>query len=85
VEETTFDIFSGIPDKNALWLEAVTGLENARQRMDQIARKTPGDYFLFSVQAHRILVKTNTLTKLESAPPSTNAGATPEFTSTCFK
>jgi hypothetical protein len=41
-----FDIFSGWPN-NAIWIEAVEGLSNARERMGQIAGENPGRYFLF--------------------------------------
>lgn len=41
------DIFSGTP-KNAMWIEAVQGLSNARERMQQIAAEKPGQYFLLT-------------------------------------
>ena len=46
--ESTFDIFSGHLGEDALWLEAVEGLSNARERMQKIAEQTPGAYFVFS-------------------------------------
>ena len=39
-----FAIFSGSIDKDALWLETAEGLANARQRMNEIAAKSPGKY-----------------------------------------
>jgi len=59
MNETTFDIFSGAPEENGLWIEAVEGLSNARQRMGQIAAQTPGKYFLFSRSSHSILTRIN--------------------------
>src|SRR5215469_7568178 len=43
-----FDIFRGVPDKNAVWVETVVGLSSARERMEQIARAQPDTYFVFS-------------------------------------
>ena len=42
-----FDIFSGT-QKNAAWIETVEGLSAARERLQQIAGKKPGQYFIFS-------------------------------------
>ena len=55
--EPRFDIFSGTPDKDAVWVECVCGLSNARERMERIAAQKPGRYFLFSVLSHSVLVK----------------------------
>jgi len=44
----TFEIFSGAPEEHGLWVEAIEGFSNARQRMGQIAAEKPGKYFLFS-------------------------------------
>jgi len=60
-----FDIFSGVPDKNAVWIETVAGLSNARARMEAIAAQEPGHYFVFSPRDHTILAKTETQTKQE--------------------
>lgn len=49
MQEPTFDVWSGTPEKNARWLETVAGLANARQRMKELAAQTPGHYFIFSV------------------------------------
>jgi len=49
MQEPTFDIWSGIPEKSGKWLETVAGLGNARRRMKDLAARTPGKYFIFSV------------------------------------
>ena len=67
-KEPTFDIFCGVPDKNATWYEAVEGLANARERMEQIARIRPGSYFVFSRQDHSILARTETICKAARMP-----------------
>jgi hypothetical protein len=61
--EPRFDIFSGQIDKNALWIETVEGLSNARERMEQIAAEKPGQYFIFSSLSHAVLAQVETFTR----------------------
>jgi hypothetical protein len=63
--EPTFDIFAGGPEKDPVWVEAVQGLSDALERMEQIAQKTPGQYFVFSIGSHAILARTETFKKPE--------------------
>lgn len=60
MSEPIFDIFQGSSDKDAIWLEAVPGLANARQRMEEIAKGAPGQYFVFAPQSHSILARIDT-------------------------
>lgn len=60
MENTTFDIWSGTPRKTGQWLETVTGLNNARKRMTEIAGETPGPYFIFSAWNGYILDQIDT-------------------------
>jgi hypothetical protein len=73
--EPKFDIFSGAPDKDAVWVECVRGLSNARERMEQIAAKKPGRYFLFSNLSHSILAKIETFSKPQSVSAKSNNAA----------
>ena len=57
---TMFDIFSGSVDKDAIWIEAVEGLGNAKDRMDELAAKSPGKYFVFCSFSHTVMAVTNT-------------------------
>lgn len=57
MKETTFDIFSGEPDRAPVWIDAVDGLSKARARLQDIAAEKPGKYFLFSVCSGSILVR----------------------------
>jgi hypothetical protein len=66
-----FDIFSGAIDKNARWLEAVGGLENAKRRMDEIATKSPGRYFVFCDFSHTVIALTDTLPEMASEARAT--------------
>ena len=59
-QEPRFDIFSGSPDKDAMWVEAVSGLAKARERMEELAGEVPGRYFVFSTHSHTLLAKIDT-------------------------
>jgi hypothetical protein len=67
VDEETFEIFSGAPEENGLWVEAVEGLSSAHQRMGQIALEKPGEYFLFSSTDQSILTRVSTRSRTMSA------------------
>lgn len=56
----TFDIFSGVPGRDAVWVCAVEGLANAKERMDEIAAAQPGPYFVCFVHSKEILARTDT-------------------------
>jgi hypothetical protein len=55
-----FDIFSGTVDKDVLWIEAVEGLGSAKRRMDEIAAKKPGAYFVFHAPTQEVVAATDT-------------------------
>ena len=59
-QEPRFDIFSGSPDNDAMWIEAVCGLAAARERMEELALQIPGRYFLFSIHSRTLLAKIDT-------------------------
>jgi hypothetical protein len=61
-----FDIFSGAIDMKAHWLEVVEGLENAKRRMEEIAAKSPGKYFVFCDFSHTVIALTNTSSEMAS-------------------
>jgi hypothetical protein len=44
---STFDIFK-VTSGGPLWLEAVQGLEKAKERMAHLALTSPGEYFVHS-------------------------------------
>jgi hypothetical protein len=60
MDEPTFDIFSGANDKDAVWIESVAGLTQARERMQKIALDKPGQYFVFGPSSHSILARIDT-------------------------
>lgn len=59
-EVPKFDIFSGASDRDAIWVCAVRGLANAKERMDEIAVERPGRYFIFNADERAILAETET-------------------------
>jgi len=74
-EEPQFDIFSGSPTEDVLWIEAVPGLESARQRMQEVASRVPGKYFLFSASSQTILAQVDTIGDTGNPPGQTRRGA----------
>ncbi len=70
MQNLTFDIFSGELEKDARWLEAVQGLESAKDRMKKIASETPGKYFIFCT-SHRSVV--DTIETFNGSSSATNA------------
>ena len=63
MKEPTFDIFSGTPNEDEEWVEAIAGLSNARERMGEIAARNPGKYFLFSIGRQSVLAQVHTFKK----------------------
>lgn len=74
MQEPLFDIFSGKPDSNPLWLETVEGLDRARERMEQRAAQNPGSYFIFSTQAQAVLAEIETAEKSRTMRKVQRAG-----------
>jgi hypothetical protein len=68
MKKETFDIFSGGPNTSPLWLECVEGFANAKARMEQIAAKHPGQYFLFSTRTHSRVAQIETFPESQQGP-----------------
>ena len=69
-ERGLFDIFSGSSERDAIWIEVVAGLTNAKRRMDEIAAKQPGDYFIFQTDRNSVMARTRTSAKRGEADSS---------------
>jgi hypothetical protein len=65
MKEPTFDIFSGTSDRDAVWLECVDGLSQARQRLERIAAAIPGAYFLYDPASRSVIAKSSTTKQLQ--------------------
>jgi hypothetical protein len=69
-----FDIFLGFfGNQDAVWLECVEGLAAAKQRMDEIARERPGQYFVFYPPNRAVLASTDTTKSASDSPKSLKA------------
>ena len=47
----TFAIFAMLPDGQPFWIESVETLEDARERLREVARNAPGDCFIYSAKS----------------------------------
>jgi hypothetical protein len=68
-----FDVFSGFHDRNAKWIEAVDGLANACEKMQQLAKEEPGPYFVFSQSTHTVVASIDSSPKAKHASAGGNA------------
>jgi hypothetical protein len=50
-----YDIFRKLPDSSPLWIEAIEGLEQARNRLRQLSSQSPGEYLLYDTANRRFL------------------------------
>ena len=53
--QRTFDIFRTLPDGTPLWIEAVEGIENTRNRLIELERIAPDKYRIYDSIAHRFV------------------------------
>ena len=64
-----YAIFSGT-ESAPIWLEAVDGLSNARQRMEEIATQKPGHYFIYSAASQSRVTEIEEIPWLDSMEAS---------------
>jgi hypothetical protein len=57
-----FDIFKGTTGGQPLWVEAISGLEAAISRMQELALQKPGRYFVYSTDSAKVVATTDPLT-----------------------
>jgi hypothetical protein len=55
-----FDIFSGVPARNAMWIETADAFNAAQRRMKALAEKKPGPYFVYSSDSKEVVAKLDT-------------------------
>jgi hypothetical protein len=51
------DILKREPDGNFVWLEAAGDLKLAKMRLEELAERHPGEYFVFDQKAQQIVAK----------------------------
>ena len=49
------DILKRERDGNFVWLEAAQDLQRAKLRLEELARRDPGEYFVFDQKAQQIV------------------------------
>jgi hypothetical protein len=54
---TTLDIFRKLPDGQPMWIKAVEGLNEANRQVSELAKLSPGDYFIFDTRTSRVIVE----------------------------
>jgi len=60
MSEPTFDIFSGHNIRDGAWLEVVPGLPAAKERLNILATRNPGPYFVFCRRERQVLASVDT-------------------------
>jgi hypothetical protein len=69
-----YDVFSGkFGDGDAIWLEAVDGLDAACERMKQRAARLPGKYFVFCQTTHIVQASVDTSVRDQVHPPKASS------------
>ena len=51
------DILKRERDGNFVWLEAAQDLQRAKSRLEELAQRSPGEYFVFDQKAQQIVAK----------------------------
>jgi hypothetical protein len=60
MDTPSYDVFKGTPEKKPLWLGAVPGLERAKEQMNRMASRLPGDYFIFDPVTDNVVASVDT-------------------------
>ena len=50
-----FEIFKRLRDGTSLWITAVEGLEEARNRINRLAIVVPGNFLIYSEEKGRVI------------------------------
>ncbi len=51
----TLDIFRKLPDGQPMWIKAVEGFDEAKRQVIELAKLSPGDYFIFDTGTVRVI------------------------------
>lgn len=52
-----YDIFRELPGNGRIWIEAVEDLENARARLSNILKTSPGEYYVYDLMRKEIVLQ----------------------------
>jgi hypothetical protein len=53
--DTTYDIFRKLSGEDAVWVETVENLQQAKKRLIALATSTPGAYLIFDPREHKFI------------------------------
>jgi hypothetical protein len=55
MDDPVFDIFRKTSDKNAVWVEEVHGISQAKKRLISLNSTVPGTYLVFDTSAEKFI------------------------------
>lgn len=61
---STLDIFRRLPDGQPEWVEAIEGLDEAKQRLIFLTTNSSSEYFIYSVADQTVVAMSNELAGL---------------------
>jgi hypothetical protein len=57
-----YDLFEMFPDGSLVWLAFVPGLDNARDRLQELAKLSHNEHFAIHIPSKEIVARVNALT-----------------------
>ena len=57
--DLNYDLFEQFPDGSVLWCAFVRGLENTRQKLQELATRSPNEYFAIHTPSKDIVGRVN--------------------------
>ena len=57
--ESNYRIFKKYPDGMFIWVESARDAETGKERMRQLAVRSPGEYKLFCQETHQVIADEN--------------------------
>jgi hypothetical protein len=70
-----YEIFRKLPSKSAVWVENATSLEDAQNRLKELARVSPADYFIFDCANARFIIPSQKAAHKERDVEQPDAGS----------
>jgi hypothetical protein len=65
-----YEIFRKLPSKSPVWVETAKNLEDAKNRLKELARIFPADYFIFDCVNSQFIIPFNSGLEEEAHYPS---------------
>ncbi len=66
----SLDIFRKLPDGEPMWIKAVEGFDEAKREVSELAKLSPGDYFIFNTRTGRVIAENLRAAKVGVNPES---------------